>query len=77
MHSGARVAITGSTFQASQPWINRSVVLCMLVASWEDILGSDGSKVIDSKIFNRVIDSEIFNRVIELCSVTGRSTDKF
>jgi hypothetical protein len=37
-HSGARVAITGSTFQASHPLMKRSVVLRMLVASWEDIL---------------------------------------
>ena len=39
IHSGAHVAITGSMVQASQPLMNRSVVLRMLAASWDDILG--------------------------------------
>jgi hypothetical protein len=33
VHSGAHVAITGSMVQASQPLMNKSVVLRMLVAS--------------------------------------------
>ena len=41
MHSGAHVAITGSTLQASQPLMNRSVVLRMLAARSDDILGED------------------------------------
>lgn len=40
-HSGAHVAITGSTLQASQPLMNRLVVLRMLAASCDDILGED------------------------------------
>jgi len=39
VHSGAHVALTGSTFQASQPLMKRLVVFRMLVASWEDMLG--------------------------------------
>jgi hypothetical protein len=45
MHSGAHMAITGSTLQASQPLMKRSVVSRMLAESWDDIAGEDARLV--------------------------------
>lgn len=52
--SGARTAMMGSIVQVSQAWTKAVVVLRMAVASWDDMVGSQGRGVVFVLVRSRV-----------------------